>query len=126
AAADGAAEGTNRRRKKATRQQGLGRRAVAKRIRWQQSRSSPPGTFAEAEGGEMWLSVQFVVAGLNYPAVANSVEDALYWVSELVSNSSLRVALREQGLRLAEPYALDSLSQRLALILADVVSRPRK
>ncbi|CAE8644573.1 unnamed protein product, partial [Polarella glacialis] len=67
-----------------------------------------------------------VVAGSNYPAVANSVEDALYWVSELVSNSSLRVALREQGLRLAEPYALDSLSQRLALILADVVSRPRK
>ncbi|CAJ1359691.1 unnamed protein product [Effrenium voratum] len=59
-----------------------------------------------------------VIAGSDYPAVASSTEEALHWISELVTNSALRRKLRLQALDLAKPFALERLSQRLALILA--------
>ena len=49
------------------------------------------------------------------------MEEALHWVSELVTNQSLRFVLREKGLELAKAYSLERLSQRLALILAQVI-----
>ena len=49
------------------------------------------------------------------------MDQALHWLSELVTNSSLRQQLRQQALQLAEPYSLERLSQRLALIFAQVL-----
>ena len=49
------------------------------------------------------------------------MDQALHWLSELVTNSSLRLQLRQQALQLAEPYSLEKLSQRLALIFAQVL-----
>lgn len=49
------------------------------------------------------------------------MDEVLHWSTELVTNSSLRWQLREKGLKLAESYSLERLSQRLALILAQVM-----
>ena len=55
------------------------------------------------------------------PSIYQGMDQALHWLSELVTNSSLRLQLRQQALQLAEPYSLEKLSQRLALIFAQVL-----
>ena len=89
--------------------------------------------FIKIKGGEhltqcrhtvgMWFMV--VLSSLKLPQLVPSqslrclwgMDEVLHWSTELVTNSSLRWQLREKGLKLAESYSLERLSQRLALIL---------
>eukprot|EP00929_Paragymnodinium_shiwhaense_P090294 TRINITY_DN50441_c0_g1_i2.p1 TRINITY_DN50441_c0_g1~~TRINITY_DN50441_c0_g1_i2.p1 ORF type:complete len:810 (-),score=100.86 TRINITY_DN50441_c0_g1_i2:218-2647(-) len=71
----------------------------------------------------LWREQGFldVVAGSSYPAIAGSIHEALHWISRLVSDNQLRDELRLEGLRLAQPFALSRQSERLAMILADLL-----
>merc|ERR1712032_968817 len=60
-----------------------------------------------------------VVAGSDYPAVARNIQEAVGWVARIVSDEALRGTLHKKALRLAQPYALSKMSERLALVLAD-------
>eukprot|EP00927_Polykrikos_kofoidii_P040508 TRINITY_DN34612_c0_g1_i1.p1 TRINITY_DN34612_c0_g1~~TRINITY_DN34612_c0_g1_i1.p1 ORF type:complete len:958 (+),score=86.73 TRINITY_DN34612_c0_g1_i1:88-2961(+) len=83
-------------------------------------------TFAAGLPAVLWNEQGFldVVAGSTYPAIARSIEDATTWVARLISDSSLRAKLRAEGLRLSQPYALPRISERLVLVLADLLALP--
>merc|ERR1712151_507417 len=80
--------------------------------------------FAVGLPAVLWHEQGFldVVAGSDYPAIARNIDEAVNWISRLISDRRLRASLHEKALRLAEPYALTRMSERLALILADMVS----
>ena len=66
-----------------------------------------------------------VLGATGYPTVVQSIDEALGWVARLVSDAGLRAHLAQLGLAAAAPFSLERLSERFALILADVISRPQ-